>query len=75
MDLPAPFSPSSAWISPGAQLEIDAAQRLDAAEPLGRVGHGKQGRGHSFHYSLAIEKDAAIALSPAANVKPHPLRI
>ena len=32
VDLPAPFSPSSAWISPACDLQIDALQRLDAGK-------------------------------------------
>ena len=35
VDLPAPFSPSSAWISPGLHDEIDALVRDDAGEALG----------------------------------------
>ena len=34
VDLPAPFSPTSAWTSPRAEVEGDAPQRLDAGEGL-----------------------------------------
>jgi hypothetical protein len=34
VDLPAPFSPSSAWISPGADIEIYVIAGSEAAEQL-----------------------------------------
>ena len=37
VDLPAPFSPQSAWISPGAQIEADVLKRDDARELLDDV--------------------------------------
>ena len=37
VDLPAPFSPSSAWISPRHQVEVDVAQHLDGGELLGNA--------------------------------------
>ena len=41
--LPAPFSPARPWIEPGAQREIDAPQRLDAAKRLGDIGQFEAG--------------------------------
>ena len=38
VDLPAPFSPASAWISPRRSSKLDAAQRLDRTERLAQVG-------------------------------------
>ena len=32
VDLPAPFSPTSPWISPACKREAHVAQRRDAAE-------------------------------------------
>ena len=37
VDLPAPFSPTSAWISPRLQVEIDALDRRNAGVEFGRV--------------------------------------
>ena len=37
VDLPAPFSPRSAWISPRHQVEVDVAQHLDGGELLGNA--------------------------------------
>ena len=34
VDLPAPFSPRRAWISPGPEIEIDAVARDDTGIPL-----------------------------------------
>ena len=55
VDLPAPFSPSSACTSPLAQVEVDVVVREDAREALrdaaqledGRVGGGGHSRGDS----------------------------
>ena len=45
VDLPAPFSPSSAWISPRSRSKSTPAERLDAAEMLDDAAHGEQRRG------------------------------
>ena len=42
VDLPAPFSPSSATISPAFDMHADIGQRLRAAELLGHVAHSEQ---------------------------------
>ncbi len=42
VDLPAPFSPSRAWISPAPQLEVHAVQRRDAAEALRHAAESQQ---------------------------------
>ena len=47
VDLPAPFSPSSAWISPRLRSKSTPAQRLDAAEMLDDAAHDEQ-RGPAF---------------------------
>ena len=39
VDLPAPFSPSSAWTSPLAELEVDVVVRDDAGEHLRDPAH------------------------------------
>ena len=39
--LPAPFSPTSAWTSPGAQVEDNAAQRVHGGERLGDAADGE----------------------------------
>ncbi len=41
--LPAPFSPTRPWISPLAQREVDAAQRLHAAEGFGDLDELQEG--------------------------------
>ena len=48
VDLPAPFSPSSAWISPGADLEIDVVERLHAGKALADPGHAQERLGHAL---------------------------
>ena len=45
VDLPAPFSPTSACTSPASQVERHAAQRADAFERLGDGGRGEQDAG------------------------------
>ena len=45
VDLPAPFSPSSAWTSPLAELEVDGVVRDDARERLGDAAHLEDGVG------------------------------
>ena len=42
VDLPAPFSPSSAWISPGATARSTSIERLHAGEALADAGHAEQ---------------------------------
>ena len=34
VDLPAPFSPTSAWTSPAPELELRVVERVDARERL-----------------------------------------
>ena len=34
VDLPAPFSPTMAWISPAWKVEVDGLQRVRAGEAL-----------------------------------------
>ena len=43
VDLPAPLSPSSASTSPRVDLEVDAVERRDRAEALGRAADGEHG--------------------------------
>ena len=37
VDFPDPFSPTSAWISPGAAVDADLAKRLYRTERLGHA--------------------------------------
>ena len=53
VDLPAPLSPTSAITSPGADLEVDAAQRLHGAERLGDVAELEE-----WGVSLIVSKSA-----------------
>ena len=52
VDLPAPFSPTSACIEPAANAERDGVERLDASELLGDVQELEVG---SFRLAYAIE--------------------
>ena len=45
VDLPAPFSPSSAWTSPTAQVEVDVVVGDHAREPLDDASHLDRERG------------------------------
>ena len=42
VDLPAPFSPTSACTSPGMQFEGDALEGADAGERFGDGGRGEE---------------------------------
>ena len=39
VDLPAPFSPTRAWTSPGLEIETAAVKRVHTREALADVGH------------------------------------
>ena len=58
VDLPAPFSPISAWISPGANVERDVVERPDAREDLADVFDGE------LHRRRPSGADGAPAVEP-----------
>ena len=48
VDLPAPFSPSSAWISPGATSRSTSLERLHAGKALADARHAQERLGHEI---------------------------
>ena len=63
VDLPAPFSPSRAWISPGRIVEVDPVVGDDARVALRDAAHLQRGRGHGLGHGglrlLVTERDDA----------------
>ena len=70
VDLPAPFGPSSATVSPGANRHVDAAHRVDrAARRLVGLLEAEQldaGRAHA----LRLLPSASVASSGVSAVAP-----
>ena len=60
VDLPAPFSPSSAWTSPGAHVEVDILEHADAARRTSTPPEAAQG---PFH-CRSRQRSAGLATMP-----------
>ena len=66
VDLPAPFSPTSAWTSPRAQVERHAVERAQAGEGLADVSSVEKKAGTCWSraagwYHSRRRKTAAVA--------------
>ena len=68
VDLPAPFSPSSACTSPAAEVEIDAVERERAGEALGEAADGEQAA------LRAASTEATSATADLRRFTPHIFR-
>ena len=63
VDLPAPFSPSRAWISPGRIVEVDPVVGHDARVAFRDAAHLQRGRAHGLGHGglrlLVTDRDDA----------------
>ena len=66
--LPAPFSPTSAWISPAAGCEVDAAQRMGAAVALDQSSHLEQRIAVNAHHVRGAAHGRLSRFNPAIDV-------
>ncbi len=50
--LPAPFGPSSPWMVPVADFEVEAVERLHRSIPLAQAARGDGGSRHSSPFAV-----------------------
>ena len=60
VDLPAPFSPSSACTSPSLTSEADVLQHFHADERLRHAGHDHEGKSRSAAHSHLLARRRPI---------------
>ena len=71
VDLPAPFSPTRAWISPASHGEVDVAQRLHAGEALADAAHFQDCGHRAIHVHHAVHSGGGARRSPAPPIACH----
>ena len=71
VDLPAPFSPTRAWISPWRTENVTSSERLDARELLGDAAHLKKRvvahPNRRFMLQVGEEEDGCAVVETAAH--------